>query len=135
MPFRTLVAACALAVASGMVMPPGSAIAGQSKTIILTPKGKQAQAIREGLRIYGWANNVRNTALVDQRGKNNGAGVSQNGSGNFGAVVQRGRNNSATLAQNGNNNAMAIFQVGRGHTYDASQNGNGKSGIVVQLGR
>jgi Curlin associated repeat len=135
MSFKSIAAVTVLGLMTSAALPPVLAHAGQSRTIVLTPKGRDAQAIREGLRIYSWANSARNTAIVDQRGRNNGAGVGQHGSGNFGAVVQRGHNNSATLAQNGNNNAMAIFQVGRGHSYDASQNGNGKTGIVVQVGR
>jgi Curlin associated repeat len=108
----------------------------ESRTFVLTPRGQQAESIRETMRIYNWAHGAtRNRAIVDQRGTGNGAGIGQHGSGNFGAVIQRGRSNSATLAQNGNGNALAIFQVGRGNTYDASQTGNGKTGLVVQVGR
>lgn len=135
MSFKTTLAACMLAVMTSLAVGSAPVLAAQSKTYVLTPKGKQAEAIRESLRIYGWAQQARNTAIVDQRGKNNGAGISQHGSGNFGAVIQRGRNNSATLGQNGNNNALAIFQVGRGQKIDASQTGNGKAGIIVQVGR
>jgi Curlin associated repeat len=110
--------------------------AAESRTIVLTPRGQQAQAIRETMRIYNWSQGaVRNRAIVDQRGTGNGAGIGQRGSGNFGAIIQRGRSNSGTLTQNGNNNAMAIFQVGRGNTYSASQTGNGKTGVVIQVGR
>ena len=135
MSFKAIAAALTLAAMTSAVMNPVAAVAGQSKTIVLTPRGQQAEAIRESLRIYGWAHSIRNNALVNQRGKNNAAGISQSGSGNFGAVIQRGSGNSATLAQNGNNNALAVFQVGRGLQSDASQTGNGKTGIIVQVGR
>jgi len=126
---------CVLAMMTAMAAGASPSFAGQSRTFVLTPKGKQAEVIRESLRVYGWAQQAKNTAGVDQRGRNNAAAVSQSGRGNYGAVVQRGSNNSATLAQNGKNNALAVFQIGRGHTLDASQNGNGNAGIVVQVGR
>lgn len=135
MAFKTTVAACILAVLTAGSVGAAPAFAGQSRTIVLTPKGKQAEAVREGLRVYGWANNARNTATVDQRGTRNAAGISQHGTGNFGLVAQRGQNNSANLAQNGNNNALAVFQVGRGHQAIATQTGNNKTAIIVQAGR
>lgn len=135
MSFKTTLAACMLVVMTSLAVGSAPVLAGQSKTIVLTPNGKQAEALREGLRIYGWAQAAGNRATVDQRGTGNGAGIAQHGKSNWGAIIQRGKNNSATLAQNGNNNALAIFQVGRGQRYDANQTGNGKTGVIIQVGR
>lgn len=136
MAIKITAAACVLAAMTSVAVgnfPTAAAAAG--KTIVLTPHGHPAAAIREGLRIYGWANAARNTATVDQRGSGNGAGVSQYGNGNYAAVIQRGRNHSAVVSQNGNNNALAVFQTGRGRSYEGTQTGNGKTAIVVQIGR
>lgn len=134
MTFKSKIAASALAlmtVCAGAT--PG--FAGQGHTIVLTPKGQQAEAVREGLRIYGWAQGGGNRATVDQRGNRNAAAISQHGHGNLGVVVQRGSNHSATLTQNGNNNALGVFQTGRGRQVDATQTGNNKTAIIVQVGR
>ncbi|MEQ1578793.1 MAG: hypothetical protein ABL894_14245 [Hyphomicrobium sp.] len=135
MAFNKTFQASVLAISVMLALGSTPASAGQARTIVMTPKGDQAAAIREGLRIYGWANSARNNATVDQRGRGNAAGVSQSGAGNYAAVVQRGSKHSATVAQTGNNNAIAVFQVGRGRQLEANQTGNGKTAVVVQIGR
>ncbi len=132
---KSLIVAAFLATVCGYGLGASPVMAGQGKTVVLTAKGKDAQAVRDSLRIYSWAQGTRNNAVVGQRGTRNAAGIAQQGSGNLAIVGQRGRNNSANLAQNGNNNTLAVFQVGRNRQVDASQIGNGKTAIIVQTGR
>lgn len=101
---------------------------------VVTPKGDDARAVREGLRLYSFARDLRNRAKVDQRGTGNGAAVSQSGSGNWSGIFQRGSGHSATVTQNGNNNAFGIFQFGRNQNTSSVQEGNGNVGLVFEGG-
>jgi Curlin associated repeat len=103
-------------------------------SVTLAPKGESANAIRDGLFLFSWAQRLRNSARVDQKGSGNSAAVSQSGHGNWATIFQRGRGHSATVAQNGNNNAFGVFQFGRNTSMDAAQNGNGQAGVVLQYG-
>ena len=135
MAFKSIIAAVSFAAIAGLGFG-GSPVLAGGRTVVLTPKdAHQAQGVRDSLRLLGWAQGARGNAVVDQRGRNNAAGVAQHGSGNLAIVGQRGSNNSANLAQNGNNNALAVFQIGRNRQLDASQTGNGKTAIIVQTGR
>lgn len=108
--------------------------AGGSVTVKLTPKGKQAKAIKKGLSFWSRVKERRNRARVDQRGGNNGAYVSQNGSGNSLGVFQRGSGHTATASQDGNNNTLGIFQFGKNTSSNVSQTGDGKFGLIFQGG-
>jgi hypothetical protein len=128
-PFHAIAAAATVALTALAGTAPASA-GGFSFT--LTPKGKDAEVIGTGLRLYSFAQGFKNKAKVDQKGSGNGAAVSQRGNGNTVGVFQRGKNNSATAAQNGNYNALGIFQFGKGNATTATQNGNGNVGLIFQ---
>jgi Curlin associated repeat len=113
---------------------PTPAAAAGSVSVTIAPKGESASALRDGLFLYSWAQQLRNSARVDQKGSGNGAAVRQSGQWNWAAIFQRGRGHSATVAQNGNNNAFGVFQFGRNTSIDAAQTGNGQGGLVVQYG-
>ena len=131
---KVVASVLALMVGIAAIEQPTPAIAGGSVSFAITPRGDGARAIRDGLRVYSWARDMRNRARVDQRGSGNGAGISQSGSGNWAGIFQRGRNHSATVTQNGNNNAYGIFQFGRNTSSAATQTGNGNVGFVLQGG-
>jgi Curlin associated repeat len=101
---------------------------------VVTPKGEDARVVRDGLRLYSIARDLRNRAKVDQRGTGNGAAVSQSGSGNWSGIFQRGSGHSATVTQNGKNNAFGIFQFGRNQNTSAVQQGDGNVGLVFEGG-
>ena len=110
------------------------AFAGGHISVTLTPKGRGAELISEGLHLYSLAQHRKNHARVRQNGSGNGAGISQHGSANWAEIFQRGHNHSATISQNGNGNAFGIFQFGRRTTTSAAQTGNGNVGLVLQGG-
>jgi hypothetical protein len=128
-----MTAVLVLTTGCAVLAPPTPAAAG-SVSVAITPKGEHATAIRGGLRVLSWGQEMRNRARIDQRGGGNGAGISQSGNGNWAGVFQRGRGHSATVAQNGDNNALGIFQFGRNTSTDAVQTGNGQVGVVLQAG-
>jgi hypothetical protein len=110
------------------------AAAAGSVSVSIAPQGESAKAVRDGIFLFSWAQQLRNYARVDQKGRGNGAAVSQNGHWNWAAIFQRGRGHSATVTQNGNNNALGVFQFGRNTSIDAAQSGNSQAGLVVQYG-
>lgn len=128
---RTL-AASVLALSLGLAAAPVQA--GGSFTYTFIPHGKAAEIVRDGLQLYALGHELRNKAKVDQRGSDNSAGISQDGSGNTAGIFQRGHGHSATISQNGDNNTLGIFQFGRGTSTSATQTGNGKVGLVFQGG-
>ena len=101
-------------------------------SITLRPRGESAEAVREGLGLYGMFRDLRNRAKTNQRGTNNGAAIAQHGRGNNAYVFQRGRDNSGTITQNGNHNSYGLFQFGRRNSTTVVQNGNGEVGIRLQ---
>jgi Curlin associated repeat len=113
---------------------PTPAAAAGSVSVTIAPKGESANAVRDGLFLYSWAQQMRNYVRIDQKGSGNGAAVSQSGQWNWATIFQRGRGHSATVAQNGNNNALGVFQFGRNTSIDAAQTGNGQAGLVLQYG-
>jgi hypothetical protein len=124
----------ALTTAFAAIEAPTPAAAGGSVSVAITPQGESANAIRDGLRLFTWARQMRNYARVDQSGRRNGAAVSQSGSGNWAGIFQRGRGHSAPVNQNGNDNAFGLFQFGRNTSTDTAQIGNGNVGLVFQVG-
>jgi Curlin associated repeat len=101
-------------------------------SITLRPRGGSAEAVRQGLGLYGMFRDLRSRAKTDQRGANNGAAIAQHGRGNNAYVFQRGRDNSGTITQNGNNNSFGLFQFGLRNSTTVVQNGNGGAGITLQ---
>ncbi|HZA01656.1 MAG TPA: curlin [Hyphomicrobiaceae bacterium] len=124
----------ALTVGATAIDAPTPAAAAGSVSVSIAPKGESANAIRDGLFLFSWAQQLRNSARVDQKGSGNAAAVSQSGHWNWAAIFQRGRGHSATVAQNGNSNAFGVFQFGRNTSIDAAQTGNGQAGLVLQYG-
>ncbi len=108
--------------------------AGGRVSFTVTPRGQNADVIRDGLHWCSLFRRARNQARVDQRGSGNGAAVSQSGNDNVARVFQRGRGHSAAISQNGNNNAFGIFQFGRNTSTAARQNGNGNVDLVFEGG-
>lgn len=98
----------------------------------LTPRGDAAKVIGTGLQIYSITRDLKNRAKATQRGKGNGAAISQSGRGNNALIVQRGKGNSGTITQNGNYNSYALFQFGRRNSGDVVQNGSGQVGLTFQ---
>lgn len=110
------------------------AAAGGSITFNYTPKNaKQKQALTTGLAIYGIVNAVQDGS-IKQFGKNNVAGLGQNGAGNFGVIHQEGNGHHGTLQQNGNGNSYGVFQFGKNTDADVVQNGNGQTGATFAFG-
>ena len=103
-------------------------------SIVVTPKGRDAEFVREGMIIYSLFKGSKNRANVDQRGGGNGAAIAQHGSNNLAEVFQRGHGHSATITQTGQNNAFGVFQFGRHTTSAVSQTGNGQAGFVITGG-
>lgn len=111
---------------------PVPASAGGGISLTLTPKGKEAKALRKSLKLYSAARGFANSARVDQLGTGNGAAVRQSGKGNVAGVFQLGSNHNATVSQNGNNNGIGVLQFGKNSSTNQVQNGNGKLRFVIQ---
>lgn len=105
-----------------------------SVSIVVTPKGRDADIVREGLNLYSLFKGNKNRATVNQQGSGNGADVAQHGNGNTAQVVQRGSGHSATVTQSGRNNWLGLFQFGRNTSSTVSQSGNGQTGLILQGG-
>jgi hypothetical protein len=133
---RTKLAAGLLAFAIGATTIDAAtpAAAAGSVSVTLAPQGESANAVRDGLFLFSWAQQLRNYARVDQRGSGNAAAVSQSGNWNWARIFQRGRGHSASVTQNGNHNAFGVFQFGRNTSLDAAQTGHGQAGLVLQYG-
>ena len=123
-----------VAVTIGAAALPAPAEAGGSVNFTYTPQGRDAAMIRDGLRLYSLYSTFRNHASTNQKGRNNGAAISQSGYGNLAHVFQRGSGHSATIDQSGRNNAFGVFQFGRNTSANAAQYGNGNVGFVFQGG-
>jgi hypothetical protein len=119
--------------ALSIVAPPAPALAGHI-TLKITPHGKDAQVLAQGLQLYAQFQNLTNHAKVSQRGNGNAAAIGQHGSGDVAAIFQNGNGNSGGVVQNGNNDGFALFQFGKNNGGSYSQNGNGQVGVVLQAG-
>ena len=117
---------------TAMVAP---AAADGSFSISFAPRdAHEERALRNGLQLYSFYNAVRGGASIRQIGRNNAAGIGQNGRRNLGIVHQEGRGHTGTLQQNGNRNSYGLFQFGRNTSANVVQNGNGGSGATFQFG-
>ena len=105
-----------------------------SVSIVVTPKGRDADVVREGFFLYSLFKGSKNRATVDQQGAGNGANIAQHGNGNTAEVVQRGSGHAATVTQSGRNNWLGLFQFGRNTSSTVSQSGNGQTGLILQGG-
>jgi len=129
-PIRTMLIAAAAS--AGLVMP---AAAGGSISLSLNPQNaQQTRLVQTGLAIYALSQNIKGSASVRQKGKNNSGAVVQNGGGNLGIVHQEGRGHAGTLEQNGGGNAFGIFQFGKRTDAAVTQSGSGNAGAVFQWG-
>jgi len=125
----------AIAALLGVSALAGPAAAGGSIAYYLSPRTAQdAQVMDLGLRAYSLYNGLRNGAHIRQVGRNNNAGIGQNGNGNLGIVRQQGNSHSATLQQAGNGNSYGIFQFGRDTDTTVVQGGDGQSGAALLFG-
>ena len=95
---------------------------------------KDEQVVRKGLVLYQYLNQTKGNAVVNQKGRNNNAGLSQNGKGNLGVIHQDGKGHNATLDQKGKNNAYGIFQYGARTDAAVTQRGKGNAGMLFQWG-
>ncbi|MCV0397519.1 MAG: curlin [Rhizobiaceae bacterium] len=130
----TLMAA-AIAASLGSAALTEPAVAGGSFTIHVAPTHAEGErAIRHGLGLYSLYNSIKGGASIRQKGRDNTAGIGQNGGRNLGIIHQEGRGHQGTLQQNGSRNAYGLFQFGRNTSGHVTQNGNGMSGATFQWG-
>lgn len=129
-------AAAVFAIALGAPALATPAHAGGSIALYLSPQGaEQAQLMDLGLRGYALYNGMKGSGgRIEQRGRNNSAGIAQAGRDNVGIVSQRGDGHAATLQQRGEANSYGIFQFGRGSRADVRQAGNGNTGATFTFG-
>lgn len=133
-PLPTLMAALTAATLGSAALT-APAAAGGSVSVSIAPTSAQSdRAIRDGLRLYSFYNSVKGGASIRQIGRDNSAGVAQNGRRNLGIVHQEGSGHKGTLRQNGNRNAHGLFQFGRNTNGHVAQNGNGRTGATFQFG-
>jgi minor curlin subunit len=129
-PIRTALAAAAITAA--LAVP---AAAGGSISLSVNPQNaQQTRLLQTGLAIYALSQDIKGSASVRQKGRNNNGAIAQKGGGNFGVVHQEGRGHSGTLDQAGNGNAYGIFQFGKRTDAAVTQRGNGNAGAVFQWG-
>lgn len=108
--------------------------AGGSISMNFSPaNGGDGDMISSGLQLYSLYRNFKD-GNIEQLGRNNSAGLAQNGRGNLGIIRQQGSEHTATLQQNGNNDAYGIFQFGRRSNVNIRQDGNDRSGATVSYG-
>ena len=132
-PTRTLRAALVAAILTGALAAP--AAAGGTVSWNFVPQNqKDEQVVRKGLVLYQYLNQTKGNAVVNQKGRNNNAGLVQNGKGNLGVIHQDGKGHNATLDQKGKNNAYGIFQYGARTDAAVTQRGKGNAGMLFQWG-
>lgn len=130
---RALRAALIAAALTGAFAAPAAAGGTVSWTFVPQNK-KEEQVVRNGLVLYQYINQAKGSAIVRQKGRNNNAGLRQDGKGNIGIIHQNGKGHNATLDQQGKNNAYGIFQYGRKTNAAVTQKGNGNAGMLFQWG-
>ncbi|RWE13537.1 MAG: curlin [Mesorhizobium sp.] len=130
-----LVNAAALAAAIGLPLVAAPAEAGGSIGFYYSPRtARDARVLDLGLRACSLYNGLRGGAHIRQLGRNNRAGIGQDGAGNLGIIRQEGRGHAATLRQDGNENSYGIFQFGRNTDANVAQTGDGQSGAALLFG-
>ncbi|RUU11398.1 curlin [Mesorhizobium sp. USDA-HM6] len=130
-----LVQATVLATAIGLPLVAAPAKAGGSIGFYYSPRtARDTRALDLGLRAYSLYNGLRSGAHIRQLGRNNRAGMGQDGAGNLGIIRQQGSGHSAALRQDGNDNSYGIFQFGRNTDADVAQAGDGQSGAALLFG-
>jgi hypothetical protein len=112
----------AFTVGAAAIDAPTPAAAAGTVSVTVTPKGESASAVRDGLFLFSWAQRLRNSARVDQKGSGNSAAVSQSGHWNWATIFQRGRGHSATVAQTGNKARARRRRTPRPIVSDAATN-------------
>ncbi|MGJ3261859.1 MAG: curlin [Salinarimonas sp.] len=124
--------ACASLLAAVLAGSPASA--GGALSITATPNGDAGRLLAAGLALYGIAKDIDANGRITQRGRDNAAGLLQDGRGHLGIVHQEGRDHVGTLEQSGAGNSYGLFQFGRGTRAAVRQHGVGRSGVTVQFG-
>lgn len=108
--------------------------AGGSISMNFSPaNGDDGDMISSGLQLYSLYRNFKD-GNIEQLGRNNSAGLAQNGRRNLGIIRQQGSEHNATLEQDGNDNAYGIFQFGRRSNVNVRQYGNNQSGATFSYG-
>lgn len=72
---------------------------------------------------------------IIQKGRDNGAAVSQNGRADVARIIQQGIANTGMINQTGNSNDATIRQLGRGNDASITQTGDNNAACVVQIGK
>ena len=94
---------------------------------------REARLLSGALAIQSARSHVRSGGRIEQWGRDNAAGLRQEGGGNWGLIRQDGEGHEATLDQSGGGNAHAIVQGGRGARADVAQTGR-ELGLTLQYG-
>lgn len=131
--FKTLITALLIA-GLGQVTLSAPAYAGGWISMNVAPSDAGDETmLSSGLQLYSLYRNFKDGS-IEQRGRNNSAGLAQNGRGNLGIIRQQGSEHTAILEQNGNNDAYGIFQFGRRSNVNVRQDGNDRSGATISYG-
>jgi hypothetical protein len=124
-----------LAATIGTAALAGPAAAGGSVSLSIVPTQPQdARALQAGMQLYSLYKGIKSGGSIKQIGRDNAAGIGQNGAGNQGIIHQKGTGHAASLQQNGHGNSYGIFQFGRNTSAHVAQNGNGQAGATFQFG-
>ncbi len=131
--FKGVITAVLLA-SLGQIALTAPVYAGGSISMDIAPADSEdGGLLSSGLRLYSLYRGFKDGS-IEQMGRNNAAGLGQNGYGNVGIIRQQGNEHRATLQQNGDDNAYGIFQFGRRSDVNVRQNGNHRSGMTLSYG-
>lgn len=131
--FKSLIAALVIGGLGSMALSAPAYAGGWISMNIAPSDSEDANMLSGGLQLYSLYRNFKDGS-IEQLGRNNSAGLAQNGRGNLGIIRQQGSEHTATLQQNGNDDAYGIFQFGRRSNVNVRQDGNHRSGATVSYG-
>lgn len=131
--FKSVVAALVISGLGPMAISAPAYAGGWISMDVAPSDDGQATMLSSGLQLYSLYRNFKDGS-IEQRGRNNAAGLAQNGRDNLGIIRQQGSGHTATLEQNGNNDAYGIFQFGRRSDVRVRQDGNDRSGATLSYG-
>lgn len=133
--FKTTLIALSLVSMTSLGFVAPAAAAGSFSLSFATNSPRHAQELRAGMQIFNILNSLENRGgVIHQNGRNNAAGLRQNGNGNFGTVWQEGEGHHGQLEQNGSGNAYGVYQFGRNTDVNVRQIGNGQTGATFVFG-
>ncbi|MBD8064283.1 curlin [Devosia sp. PTR5] len=96
---------------------------------------QQAEALNLGLQVFSLVQGLSNEgATVSQNGSGNAAGIDQGGRNNRGLIYQEGNGHSGTIRQRGNGNSCGLFQFGSATNAECIQRGSNRSAITTVFG-